>query len=159
TQGATGLETLIRDAYVAFVTPEPAGPPLPDGSLLPGQEKPFPDDEAISALSRGDLAMTLIVPESHGLSPGSKVLFRGGRIGEAMSVERAGNGTHVRVALRIDRTHRRCITDATRFWIARPRVSGALLSGLEVQDVAALLGAYVACYTEPGQGLPVADGH
>ena len=156
--GASGLDTLIRDAYVAFVTPEPVGPTLPTGSLLAGQERPFPDDDGIAALSRGDLVMTLLVPESHGLQPGSRLLFRGLQIGDVPSLELVEDGTHVRVGLRIDRAQRRNITDKTRFWIARPRLSGALLSGLEVQDVGALLGSYVACHTEPGQGLPVADG-
>ena len=157
--GATGLETLIRDAYVAFVTPEPAGPQLPNGSLLAGQEKPFPDDDGVSGLNRGDLVLTLLVPENHGLQPGSRLLFRGVQIGDVLSLEIAEDGSHVRVGLRIDRGQRRNVTDKTRFWVARPRLSGALLSGLEVQDVGALLGSYVACHTEPGQGLPVADGY
>ena len=40
TSGATGLDTLVRDAYVAFVTPAEPGTPLPPGSQLAGSERP-----------------------------------------------------------------------------------------------------------------------
>src|SRR6185436_19005354 len=101
TGGVTGLETLIRDAYVAFVTPEPSGPQLPNGCLSIGQELPAPDDDVITVPARGDLSMTVLVPESHGLQPGSRVLCRGMRIGDIASLELADNGTLVRVGVRI----------------------------------------------------------
>lgn len=158
--GATGLDTLIRDAYVAFTTPEPSGPQLPNGSLVPGHERPsWDDDEGVLApLQRGDLQMTLLVAENHALQPGARVMLRGVPVGDVRRIELAEDGSHVRLGLRIDRGFRSTVTDRSRFWIARPRLSGALLSGIDVQDVGALLGTYIAYYTEPGQGLPVADG-
>jgi len=38
--GATGLDTLVRDAYVTFQTPAERGSALAAGSLLPGRERP-----------------------------------------------------------------------------------------------------------------------
>ncbi|MCC6671264.1 MAG: MCE family protein [Planctomycetes bacterium] len=160
-RGASGLDTLIKDSYVAFVTGEAAGAPLPPGSTVLGLERP-PAEEAeaqLAPLQRGDLVMSLLVPENHGLEAGARVVFRGVPVGDVRGVQLAGGGTFVEVQLRVDRTHRATVTDRTRFWIARPRLSGALFSGIDVQDVGALLGPYVAYHTEPGEGVPVADGH
>ncbi|MGC6487786.1 MAG: MlaD family protein [Planctomycetota bacterium] len=161
TAGATGLDTLVRDSYVAFHTPAPFGSALAPGSLLAGSERPpaGADPEVLEDLQHGDLLMTLLVPENHGLRPGSAVIFRGMQTGEVRSVALAPSGAHVEVSLRIERRHRQTVTDRSRFWVARPHVSGALLSGFTVSDVSALLSPYVSYFGEPGAGVLVQDGH
>ncbi len=158
--GASGLETLVRDAYVSFLTPEPWCPPLADGSAVAGLERPHVEDPeaALDPVRRGDLSMTLLIPENYGLSPGAGVLFRGVRTGEVRTVRLAPDGSHVRVGLRLERDYRRTVTDKTRFWVARPRLSGALLGGIALDDVSALLSPFVGYHTESGAGLPVPDG-
>jgi hypothetical protein len=158
--GASGLDTLVRDSYVAFHTPGGDGSPLVGGSLLAGRERPpaTADPEALEEMRHGDLLMTLLVPENHGLRAGSPVVFRGVQTGDVRSVALVAEGTHLEVTLRIARAHRQTVTDKSRFWIARPQVSGALFSGIEVTDVEALLSPHVAYYGEPGKGLPVQDG-
>src|SRR5262245_25813826 len=66
--GATGLDTLVRDAYVAFITPAARGSQLRAGSLLGGAERPPPalEPESLEPLAHGDLLMSLLVPENHG---------------------------------------------------------------------------------------------
>ena len=103
--------------------------------------------------------MTLLVPENHGLRPGSAVVFRGMQAGDVRKVELAPAGTHVEVTLRIARRHRQTVTDKAVFWVARPYVSGALFSGFTVTDVSALLTPYVSYYGEPGKGVLVQDGY
>lgn len=160
TQGASGLDTLIRDSYVSFVSAAESAPELPSGSQLVGLERPPSATDAIlEQVERGDLLMTLLVPESHDLVPGARVLFRGMQTGELRAMVLAGDGTHVRIELRIRRDHRHTVTDKTQFWVARPRLSGAFLTGLALEDAAALLSPFVGYHTEPGPGVPVADGH
>ena len=161
TSGATGLETLVRDAYVSFLTPKPEGPQLANGSSVPGWEIPFVDesDTTMPPPRRGDLLMTLLVPENFGLVPGSKVQFRGVTTGEVREVALAADGTHVRLQLLIDRKHRRSVTDKTSFWVARPRLSGGLMGDMSLDDVSAILSPFVAYHTEPGAGLPVTDDY
>lgn len=159
--GATGLETLVRDAYVSFLTPRPWGPRMANGSSVPGWETPFVDesDTAMPPPRRGDLQMTLLVPENYGLVPTSKILFRGVVTGEVREVSLAPDGTHVRLKLLIDRLHRRSVTDRTKFWVARPGLSGGLMGGMALHDVSAILSPFVSYYTEPGEGLPVPEGY
>ncbi|MGE3173279.1 MAG: MlaD family protein [Planctomycetota bacterium] len=161
TSGATGLDTLVRDAYVAFLTPSPRGSSLLPGSLIAGAERPPAalEPDSLEPLRHGDLLMSLLVPENHGLKPGSPVLFRGTTTGDVRSIDLAEDGTHVEVQLRIANRFRRTVTDQSVFWVARPYVSGALLSGFTVSDVNALVQPFVSYFSDPGQGVPVEDGY
>ena len=159
--GATGLDTLVRDSYVTFQTPGDRGTQLVAGSLLAGRERPTANSEpeSLEDVEHGDLLMTLLVPENHGLRPGSAVVFRGIETGDVRAVRLAPTGTHVEVELRIRRKHRQTVTDKATFWVARPYVSGALFSGFTVTDVSALLSPYVSYYGPPGAGVLVQDGY
>lgn len=160
TQGVTGLDTLIRDTYLSFATADDAGPVLPSGSQLIGSERPPSTTQvATDPVERGDLLMTLLVPENHDLAPGAHVMFRGMQTGELRSVRLAPDGTYVLLELRIQRQYRQTVTDRSQFWVARPRLSGALLTGLALQDATALLSPFIGYQTEPGSGVPVPDGH
>lgn len=159
TNGATGLDTLVRDAYLAFQSP-PGGSPLAPGSLVAGAERPpvTTDADGLEDVEHGDLMMHLLLPENHGLRAGSPVTFRGMRTGEVREVALAADGTHVVARIRILRAHRQTVTDKAQFWVARPQLQGALFSGFTVQDVSALLSPFVGYYSEPGKGVPVEDG-
>jgi hypothetical protein len=161
TGSTTGLETLVRDAYLAFHTPVERGTLLPADGLVVGRELPPLDlePEALEEVSHGDLLMTMLVPENHGLRPGSGVVFRGVRTGEVRSIGLSADGSHVEVVLRIGRKHRQTVTDKSAFWIARPELSGALLSGFSITDLNALLAPFVGYFGDTGKGLPVQDGH
>ncbi|MCA8978298.1 MAG: MCE family protein [Planctomycetes bacterium] len=160
TTGATGLDTLVRDSYLAFQTPAAAGSTLAVGSLVSGSERPpaVSEDAALDEVQHGDLLMQVLLPENHGLRAGSAVTFRGMKTGEVRRVELAAEGSHVRATLRILRAHRQTVTDKTVFWVARPQLSGALFSGFRVNDVGALLTPFVSYYGAPGEGVPVDDG-
>ena len=159
--GASGLETLVRDAYISFVTPDPAGPQLANGSSVAGWERPYvdPAEETMPPPRRGDLQMSLIVPENHGLGAGSEIKFRGVQTGEVTRIALASDGDHVRVELRIDRRYRSTVTDRSVFWVARPRLSGGIMGGMSLDDVSALLSPFIGYHTAPDEGQPVADGY
>lgn len=161
TSGATGLDTLVRDAYVAFLTEEVESPGLAAGSLLAGLERP-PIDRAMADLDpveRGDLLMTLLALENGGIDVGAAIQFRGIPVGEVRRVELAMGGTHIEFTLRIRERFRTTITDKTRFWVAKPRVSGALLRGISLDDVGALLSPFIGYHNEDERGVPVPDGY
>lgn len=161
TGGATGLDTLVRDAYIAFITTESNSPELAAGSLLAGLERP-PIDRAVTELDpirRGDLLMTLLVVENSGIHTGADVQFRGMTVGEVRNVELAGSGTHIEMQLRIRARYRATVTDRSQFWIARPRVSGALLRGISLEDVSAIISPFVGYHAESDRGVPVPDGY
>jgi hypothetical protein len=69
TGGASGLDTLIKDSYVAYVTPAPAGAPIPGGSRIPGSEDP-PDeiDPTLDAPQPGDLLFTVVFADPGAVS-------------------------------------------------------------------------------------------
>jgi hypothetical protein len=159
--GATGLDTLVRDSYVAFLTPQGDSPPLARSSLVVGREVPPAelDVPEVRQLERGDLRMTVLSPERHGLQIGAPVRLRGCDIGEVRNVELSSDATHIRVELGIREAFRRSVTEGTVFWIARPRVSGAILSGITVEDLGALLEPFVGLRTLEPIGAPVVDGH
>ena len=161
TTGVSGLDTLVRDSYVAFQTPTERGSPLVAGSLIAGREKPplAIEPEALEEIEHGDLLMSLLVPENHGLRPGSAVIFRGMQTGDVRSVALAGDGTHVEVKLRVARAHRQTVTDKVVFWVARPALTGALFSGFTVTEMNALLSPFVSYYGEPGKGVMVENGY
>ncbi|HLQ36191.1 MAG TPA: MlaD family protein [Planctomycetota bacterium] len=160
TSGATGLDTLVHDAYVAFVTPAERGSALRPGSLLVGHERPpaLLEPDTLEPLEHGDLLMSLLVPENHGLRPGAQVIYRGMPTGDVRSAELSADGSHVELRLRIHHQYRRTVTDKSVFWVARPFLSGALFSGFTVSDMSALLSPYISYYADAGKGVPVADG-
>ncbi|MHC5065217.1 MAG: MlaD family protein [Planctomycetota bacterium] len=159
--GVTGLDTLVRDSYLEFLTPIPSGPQLSPGSLLGGLESPLGEQgsNGLDPIRHGDLELVLLVPENHGLVVGADVRFRGVPCGEVRHIDLAGSGSFVEVRLRIEQRYRETVTDKSQFWVARPRISGALLSGMAVEDFSALLSPFVAYHSAPGEGLPVPDNY
>lgn len=160
TSGATGLDTLVRDTYVTFYTPPGDSSALLPGSLIAGIERPPAalEPDSLEAIQHGDLLLSVLVPENHGIRLGAPVFFRGVATGDVRSVDLAEDGTHIELRLRISHRYRQTVTDASVFWVAQPFVTGALFSGFTLSDMSALLTPYLAYWTEPGKGLLVEDG-
>lgn len=158
--GATGLDTLVRDTYITCFTPPGDNTSLLPGSLIAGLERPPAalEPESLEAVQHGDLLLSVLVPENHGIRPGASVYFRGVATGDVRSVELAADGSHVELRLRIGHRFRQTVTDASMFWVAQPFVSGALFSGFTLSDMSALLTPYMAYWTDPSKGVPVEDG-
>jgi hypothetical protein len=158
TAGATGLDTLVRDAYVACITPEPRGPELPPGSTLGGLEGPSGDESegVVEPVRHGDLLLVVLAPENHGVTPGIPVRYRGVRTGEVRQVRLAPDGGWVEFEIRIGREWRTTVTTESLFWIARPKVS-VELSGISMEDVGSLLSPFVGYWSPPGRGVPAPE--
>ena len=160
TDGASGLDTLVRDSYLTFQTPPEAGSPLAAGSLIVGSEQPPPKgaSDVLEEGEHGDLLMQVLLPENHGLRVGSAVTFRGMKTGQVRSVELAPDGSHVTAMVQVVRRFRQTVTDKTVFWVARPQMPGSVFTGFRVEEVSALLAPFLGYYAPPGEGLPVENG-
>lgn len=162
-QGVSGLETLVRDAFVACATGARPGEPLPSGSRVVGDEAPVSvaADVSLPPINRGDLLMTLLMPDNEGLRVGSKVMFRGMPVGEVRSIRLAEDGGYVAAQLRVVAGQRSTVTDKTMFWTAQPRVNlqFSFSNPVSLDELGALISPFVAYYTPPRSGVPVPDGH
>lgn len=76
----------------------------------------------------------------------TEVRCRSVRVGVVESVRLAENLNSVEVSLRLDPEAADLLTEGSRFWVVRPRVSGATITGLGT----IISGAYIAL--EPGVG-------
>ncbi|MFQ5655621.1 MAG: MlaD family protein [Planctomycetota bacterium] len=163
-EGASGLDTLIKDSYIACNTPRGIAPPLPGGSRVPGLDRPpGGDGDALDLRARpGDLHFTVLFRESHGLKRGDPVRTRGLPIGVVLSVDLAPAARGVLARARIAREHRELVTHRSLFWVARAELEAGWLSGVAVREMEALLGgASLSLYTPPGESDPPApdDAH
>jgi len=161
-QGASGLETLVRNAYIAFITPDmEQGAPLKPFMQLVGEEHPYvlEDELRLPPINHNDLSMRLLVSENHNLQVGAKVLLRGMSVGEVRQIALAPGATHVDVLLRIDGAHRSSVTNKSVFWVARARVSGAIFSGFSVTELNALFSPHVRYWTPQRTGQPVENNY
>ena len=76
------------------------------------------------------------------------VRYRGVKVGEVRSVGLSKDAQHVEVAVRLDNSAEGLAREGTLFWIVRPEVSAAGLSGLET----IVSGSYIQI--KPGKGAP-----
>ena len=161
--GVTGLDTLVRDSYLEFMTPIPRGELLARGSRLPGAEAPVEMNSAAiqPPLRLGDLLMWVLIPQNQGIHVGAKLMFRGVATGEVRSVALAAAGTHVEVGVRVASEYRSTVTSTTVFWVAKPELNlhFSFSNPVSLNELGALISPYVAYHTETKQGIPVPDGY
>ncbi|MEE8143444.1 MAG: MlaD family protein [Planctomycetota bacterium] len=160
TQGASGLETLIKDSYLAYSTGPGNAPLLREGTRIPGLSAPPGSLSSVMPARPGDLGLSVLLPDSATLGAGSPVRFRGTEVGVVTSVDLAPGGDGVIAQARIQRQFRDTVTDATVFWAARPGMRGGLISGMDFHHLDVLLGgAYLEYFTPPGPpASPAEDG-
>ncbi len=95
---------------------------------------------------RGEL-ITVSFQSADGLTSGqTQVKHKNVALGTVESIKLTRDMQTVLVAIRMSRAADRILTDTTRFWVVRPRLSGSNISGLETL----VSGAYIA--VDPGTG-------
>ncbi|MCB9870259.1 MAG: MCE family protein [Planctomycetes bacterium] len=164
--GVSGLETLVRDAYLSFATPVPFGEPVPAGSRLVGEEAPaaLRRDVILPPVQRDDLRLQVLLPENHGIAVGARLMYRGMETGEVRELTLAADGSHVVVDMRIAAEFRTTVTDTSVFWVAKPQVNlqFSLSNPVAMHELGALISPFLAYYTVPNgpkRGAPVPDGY
>lgn len=102
----------------------------------------------ISLRSAGPL-VTISFNDGHGLKPGDALKYRGITIGEVTDVELAPDRNRVTAKVRLDARARSLPRRGSRFWIERPRVSIARVSGLETVVGPKFIGMIPGSESEP----------
>ena len=99
--------------------------------------------------SRG-IHITVHFRQGHGIKPGDLLRHRGIEVGEVVAVNLSDDLGGVDVSLELERAASQLAQEGSRFWIERPRVSLARVSGLET-----LMGAkYLGVLPGPPNGPP-----
>lgn len=94
-------------------------------------------------------------PSAQGLTQGvTKVIYKGMPVGRLVTLSYNHDTDTITGRFGIDPRFGQFITDKTRFWLIKPQLSIAGISGLD----ALLTGAYLTFYTAPG-GEPVNNHH
>ncbi|MGD8208077.1 MAG: MlaD family protein [Thiohalocapsa sp.] len=103
-------------------------------------------------VERGPL-VTIAFASAEGLEAGkTRVRYKDVDIGQVEAIELAEDLSHVLVKARFERDMQPHLTDASRFWVVRPRVSGREISGLGTL----IGGAYIGADLSP-EGEPAVD--
>ena len=154
--GVSGLETAVGAKYIATSPGDSDGEVCNEFEGLANIPVDETDADGIEIILRGD--------ESHGLSPGSPVTWRGVEVGRILSVGLSGDTRFVDIRTRVDAAYRRLVRPNSRFWVISPvDVDAGLLSGvkLHVESLTTIARGGVAFMTpdagEPTE--PVAAGH
>ncbi len=102
--------------------------------------------------------ITIRFPDGHGIKPGDLIKYRGIDIGEVVTVELDADLEGVRVGVALPRAAARLCREGSQFWIERPQVRLARVSGLETvvgaKFIGVLPGPADAKAAQHFQGLP-----
>lgn len=160
-EGASGLDTLIKDSYITYDTPvaDPS-PQIAAGARFPGlSTPPRRSNGLVSPMTTqpGDLEIEILFAETQGLEAGAPIRYRGIDVGEVREVAFAPNFGGVRVTAWVARAFRGVVRADSEFWITRPIVEAGWISGVDVHDLEALLkGTHVALYSPENSSAPPA---
>ena len=159
--GGGGLDTLIKDSYVAYDEGDPAAPALEPGSRVPGMRLPPDSPRAHLDLppAPGDLEISVRLATSGGLVPAAPVRHRGIPVGLVTSVDLLADGSGVEVSARVERRYRTLVHAESIFWVEGVDIRAGW-QGVSVEGLEALLqGAALSFHTlERRSHTPARDG-
>ena len=102
-----------------------------------------------SGFSSSTTTITVRFEEGHGIKPGDRLQHRGIDIGEIISVTLNEPLSHVNVEIELESAAMALAREGSRFWIERPRISLARVSGLETVVGAKYVGVLPGPLTGP----------
>ena len=101
---------------------------------------------AVKAISEKGPTITIAFEDANGLEAGkTQIKYKEVEIGKVASIQFSEDASHVIVTAGMTKQAERFLTETTRFWVVRARVSGSEVSGLATL----FSGAYIA--VDPGQ--------
>ncbi len=158
-KGISGLDTLIKDPYVEYDTPDLGSPALPSGSVVFGLDLPPVAGESIHYSKKGSFRPQLFFKvkfkNAGGLREGAPVLHRDIKVGTVLRTDLSPDGRFVEVDVVINGRYRESARQDSVFWVATPNVEVGFHwpSFVNVQDLSKLLtGAALAYATPTGAG-------
>jgi len=165
-EGATGLDTLIKDPYVEYDTLDLSSPTLASGSLLFGQNQP-PVSTRESASGRGGRRLAPLLFKvrfglARGLREGAPVLYRDVEVGTVLGVDLSIDGRSVEAEVKVHGRYANTVRTTSIFWVARPNVEVGFNwpSLVNVTDLSKIITGTALAYATPSDppGGPLASG-
>jgi hypothetical protein len=155
TQGAFGLDTLIRDPYLEYDTPNLSAPLLLSGSLLFGLNTPPVEEEGPhyrkEASRPSRLTFRVRFRTAQGLREGAPVLYRDLAVGTVLKVDLSLDGRSVEANVQINGRYRETVRSDSIFWVARPNVEFGFHwpSLVNVRDLSKMVTGAALAYVTP----------
>jgi len=166
TEGVSGLDTLIKDPYVEYDTPDLNAPTLASGSLLFGLNQPPVAVHDFSS-GRGALRAERLVFKvrftlAQGLREGAPVLYRDVKVGTVLGVDLSIDGRSVEAEVKIHGRYANTVRTNSIFWVARPNVEFGFYwpALVNVSDLSKIITGTALSYATPSEpaGGPLAAG-
>lgn len=155
TEGAFGLDTLIKDPYVEYDTPSLSGPRLSPGYLVYGLSLPPVPEEDEYYVSKGrrpiPLSFRVRFSQAQGLREGTIVRYRDVPVGKVLGVDLSRDGRSVEVEVMIHDRYRETARTDSVFWVAKPNVEVGFNwpNFLNVQELSKILTGSALAYATP----------
>ena len=165
-QGIFGLDTLIKDPYVEYDTPDLGSPLLPSGSVAYGLTIPPVAEDSMYYKKGGSsyepLNFKVRFPHAPGLSEGAPVLYRDVTVGKVVGLDLSVDGRAVEVELLLEGRYRETARTDSVFWVAKPNVQVGFNwpSLVSVKDLSKILTGAAISYATPtdSPGKPLRKG-
>jgi paraquat-inducible protein B len=154
-EGISGLETAVGAKYIAARSGAPDSTTCYEFEGLATAPADELGEDGVEVILRGT--------DSHGLSPGAPVLWRGVTVGEILAVNLASDTRYIDIRARIDATYRRLVRPNSRFWMASGLGVDAGLTGIsfKAESLTTIARGGISFIT-PNEGArtkPVEAGH
>jgi hypothetical protein len=154
-EGISGLETAVGAKYIAVRAADPDSAACYEFEGLAAAPADELGEDGIEVVLRGT--------DSHGLSPGAPVMWRGVTVGEILAVNLASETRYIDIRARIDATYWRLVRPNSRFWMASGLGVDAGLSGIsfKAESLTTIARGGISFIT-PNEGAgtePVEAGH
>ncbi|MHC4944632.1 MAG: MlaD family protein [Planctomycetota bacterium] len=166
TQGVSGLDTLIKDPYVEYDTPDLSSPVLTSGVVVFGLNVPpsVIDSSLFRKMASRQSSVNFKVrfPSAEGMREGALVLYRDIAVGKVRGVDLSLDGRSVEVDVLLHGRYRETAHTDSVFWVAKPGIEFGFYwpTLLNVRDMSKILTGAALAYATPtdSKGRPLRDG-
>jgi len=166
TEGASGLDTLIKDPYLEYDTPDLNASILASGSLLFGLNQPpvaaHENYSGRGAVRSRPLVFKVRFTLAQGLREGAPVLYRDVDVGNVLGVDLSIDGRSVEADVEIHGRYANTVRTNSIFWVARPSVEFGFHwpALVNVTDLSKIITGTALAYATPSEpaGGPLPRG-
>jgi|GEM_PF-2300648 len=165
-EGVWGLDTLIKDPYLEYDTPDLDLPGLVSGAVVFGLElRPAEEDslkEFRQARRGARLSFNVRFALAQGLREGAPVLYRDFPVGTVLEVDLAPDGRAVEAQVSILERYASTVRTDSVFWVARPKVQFGFHwpNLINVNDLSKILTGTALSFATPTASIagPIENG-
>ncbi|MFH2000299.1 MAG: MlaD family protein, partial [Planctomycetota bacterium] len=163
TKGVTGLDTLIKDPYVEYSTPDLAAPMLSSGTVVFGLNlPPYSEDVELFSKESGrsaNVEFRVKFSSAQGIREGAPVVYRDIQVGTVRDVDLSLDGRYVEVLVLLRGRYRETARTDSVFWVAKPNVEFGF-TFVNIRDMSKILTGAALAYATPSNSTstPLKDG-